>query len=68
LHLGQPLTTTSRIDPRCRKRLALFVVLLLGVLFSGLVLLLWRDGPLFFASWEVPKPTSALLSPLERPG
>jgi hypothetical protein len=45
-----------------------FVVLLLGVLVSGLVLLLWRDGPLSLVSWKVPKPTSALLSPLERPG
>jgi hypothetical protein len=43
-------------------------VLLLGVLVSGLVLLLWRDGPLSLVSWKVPKPTSALLSPLERPG
>ena len=44
-----------------------FVVLLLGVLVSGLVLLL-RDGFLCWAAWEQPKPTSALLLPLERPG
>jgi hypothetical protein len=45
-----------------------FVVFLLGVLASGLVLLLWRDGLFSLVSWEVPKPTSALLSPFERPG
>ena len=44
-----------------------FVVLLLGVLVSGLVLLL-REGFLCWAVWEPPKPTSALLLPLERPG
>jgi hypothetical protein len=42
-------------------------VVLLGVLVSGLVLLL-RDGLLRWASWEQPKPSSALLLPLERPG
>ena len=45
-----------------------FVMLLLGVLASGLVFLLRRDGLLFLASWEIPRPTSALLLPLERPG
>jgi hypothetical protein len=45
-----------------------YVMLLLGVLASGLALLMWRDGHLFLASWEIPKPTCALLSPLERPG
>jgi hypothetical protein len=45
-----------------------FVVLLLGVLASGLALLVWRGGSRSLASWEVPKPTSALLLPLERPG
>ena len=44
-----------------------FVVLLLGVLVSGLVLLL-REGFLCWAAWEQPKPSSALLLPLERPG
>ena len=41
--------------------------MLLGVLVSGLVLLL-RDGLLCWAAWEQPKPSSALLLPLERPG
>jgi hypothetical protein len=45
-----------------------YVVVLLGVLVSGLVLLLLRDGCLCWAGWEQPKPTSALLAPLERPG
>ena len=45
-----------------------YVVVLLGVLVSGLVLLLLRDGFLCWAAWEPPKPTSALLLPLERPG
>jgi len=45
-----------------------YVVLLLGVLVSGLVLLL-RNGLLCWAAWwEQPKPSSALLLPLERPG
>jgi hypothetical protein len=44
-----------------------FVVLLLGVLVSGLVLLL-REGFLSWTAWEQPKPSSALLLPLERPG
>jgi hypothetical protein len=43
------------------------VLLLLGVLASGLILLR-RDGPLSWASCELPKPSSALLLPLERPG
>ena len=42
-------------------------LLLLGVLASGLILLR-RDGPLSLISYELPKPTSALLLPLERPG
>ena len=45
-----------------------FVVLLLGVLVSGLILLLLREGFLSWAAWEQPKPSSALLLPLERPG
>jgi hypothetical protein len=44
-----------------------FVVLLLGVLVSGLVLLL-REGFLCWAACEQPKPSSVLLLPLERPG
>ena len=43
------------------------VLLLLGVLASGLILLR-RDGSLSWASCEMPKPSSALLLPLERPG
>ena len=43
------------------------VLLLLGVLASGLILLR-RDGPLSWTSCEMPKPSSALLLPLERPG
>jgi hypothetical protein len=42
-------------------------LLLLGVLASGLILLR-RDGPLSWISYEPPKLTSALLLPLERPG
>ena len=42
-------------------------LLLLGVLASGLILLR-RDGPLSWIVYELPKPTSALLLPLERPG
>ena len=42
-------------------------LLLLCVLASGLVLLR-RDGRLWRAFCEVPKPSSALLTPLERPG
>jgi len=43
------------------------VPLLVGVLASGLVLLR-RSGWRYLASCEVPKPSSALLLPLERPG
>jgi hypothetical protein len=42
-------------------------IVLLGVLVSRLVLLL-RDGLLCWAAWKQPKPSSALLLPLERPG
>jgi hypothetical protein len=42
-------------------------LLLLGVLASVLILRR-RDGPLSWISCEPPKPTSALLVPLERPG
>ena len=42
-------------------------LLLVGVLASGLVLLR-RSGWRYLASYEVPKPSSALLLPLERPG
>jgi hypothetical protein len=42
-------------------------LLLVCVLASGLVLLR-RDGLLRWASCETPKPSSALLAPLERPG
>jgi hypothetical protein len=44
-----------------------FAPLLIGILVSGLVLLR-RDGRLWRAFCEVPKPSSALLTPLERPG
>jgi hypothetical protein len=43
------------------------VPLLLCVLASALILLR-RDGPLSWASCELPKPSSALLLPLEWPG
>lgn len=43
------------------------VLLLLGVLASGLILLR-PDGPLSWAPCEMPKPSSALLLPLKRPG
>jgi len=43
------------------------IPLLLCVLVSGLILLR-RDGPLSWASCELPKPSSVLLLPLERPG
>jgi hypothetical protein len=43
------------------------LLLLVGVLASSLVLLR-HDGWRYLASCEVPKPSSALLSPLERPG
>jgi hypothetical protein len=42
-------------------------LLLLGVLVSVLILVR-RDGLLVWISGESPKPTSALLMPLERPG
>jgi hypothetical protein len=42
-------------------------LLLLGVLASSLILLR-RDGPLSWITYELPKPSSALLLPLERPG
>jgi hypothetical protein len=42
-------------------------LLLVGVLASGLILLR-RDGLLRWPSCEPPKPSSALLAPLERPG
>jgi hypothetical protein len=42
-------------------------LLLLGILASVLILLR-REGPLSWISGESPKPTSALLMPLERPG
>ena len=41
---------------------------LLGVLFLGSLVLLRRDFRMYLVSCEVPKPSSALLSPLERPG
>src|SRR5215213_3107514 len=42
--------------------------LLLGVLFVASTLLLRRDFRTYLVSMELPKPSSALLSPLERPG
>src|SRR5215212_2762689 len=42
--------------------------LLLGVLFVASTLLLRRDLRTYLVSIELPKPSSALLSPLERPG
>src|SRR5215208_825542 len=42
--------------------------LLLGVLFVASNLLLRRDFRTYLVSIELPKPSSALLSPLERPG
>ena len=42
--------------------------LLLGVLFVASTLLLRRDFGTYLVSMELPKPSSALLSPLERPG
>ena len=42
--------------------------LLLGVLFVASVLLMRRDFRTYLVSIELPKPSSALLSPLERPG
>jgi hypothetical protein len=42
--------------------------LLLGVLFVASTLLLRRDFRTYLVSIELPKPSSALLSPLERPG
>lgn len=42
-------------------------LLLLCILASGLILLR-RDGKLSWAFYELPKPSSALLLPLERPG
>jgi hypothetical protein len=42
--------------------------LLLGVLFLASIVLLRRDLRMYLVSCEVAKPSSALLSPLERPG
>jgi hypothetical protein len=42
--------------------------LLLGVLVLASTLLLRRDFRTYLVSCELPKPSSALLSPLERPG
>ena len=42
--------------------------LLLGVLFLASLVLLRRDLRMYLVSCEVAKPSSALLSPLERPG
>src|SRR5215216_1462184 len=42
--------------------------LLLGVLFVASTLLLRRDFRTYLVSIELPKPSSVLLSPLERPG
>jgi hypothetical protein len=42
--------------------------LLLGVLLVAPVLLMRRDFRMYLVSIELPKPSSALLSPLERPG
>ncbi len=42
--------------------------LLLGVLFVASILLMRRDFKTYLVSIELPKPSSALLSPLERPG
>jgi hypothetical protein len=42
--------------------------LLLGVLLVASIVLLRRDFRTYLVSIELPKPSSALLSPLERPG
>jgi hypothetical protein len=44
------------------------LLLLFGALATGLVLLSRKDGRLWLNLGEVPKPSSALLLPLERPG
>ena len=44
-----------------------FAPLLLALLFSVIVLFR-RDGRFWHLSWYLPKPTSVLLLPLERPG
>jgi len=44
-----------------------FAPLLLGLLIS-VMLLCRRDGRSWQLSWQIPKPTSVLLLPLERPG
>jgi hypothetical protein len=44
------------------------VSLLMGVLLWSMFLLRRQDGFLLLISWELPKPGSALLAPLERPG
>jgi hypothetical protein len=44
------------------------LLLLFGALAAGLVVLSHRDGRLSLNLCEVPKPSSALLLPLERPG
>ncbi len=46
----------------------LLLLLLFGALATGLVLLSRKDGTLWLNVCEVPKPSSALLLPLERPG
>ena len=45
-----------------------FAPLLLGLLISVVMLLCRGDGRSWQLSWYLPKPTSVLLLPLERPG
>ena len=45
-----------------------FAPLLLGLLISVIMLLCRGDGRSWQLSWYLPKPTSVLLLPLERPG
>jgi hypothetical protein len=45
-----------------------FAPLLVGILALFAVILLGRDFRTYLVSCEVPKPSSALLQPLERPG
>jgi hypothetical protein len=45
-----------------------FVPLLLGILALLAVILTRSDFKTYLVSWEIPKPSSALLMPLERPG
>src|SRR5829696_3708701 len=66
--LGSSYIGLSSVMGQASSAGGLGTTLLLGVLFVASTLLLRRDFRTYLVSIELPKPSSALLSPLERPG